>query len=233
MCFDAAGTLFRLAEPVHDTYARLAARHGLAVDPRDVAEGFRRALSSAPPLAFPGAAKERLADLERRWWRRIVRHTFRVGGVVRVPPDLCDALFRHYATPEAWYRYEDTLEALGRLRDRGYRLGVISNFDSRLHGILHGLGMSALLDCVTVSSAAGDAKPGRRIFEQALGALDVGAADALHVGDDPVADVIGARAAGLEGVLIDRPPGFARGPGTIASLAELLERLPRSAGTSA
>ncbi|HJW69600.1 MAG TPA: haloacid dehalogenase, partial [Candidatus Binatia bacterium] len=50
---DAAGTLITVAEPVGDTYARVAARHGLHVSPADAGARFRRAMASRPPLAFP------------------------------------------------------------------------------------------------------------------------------------------------------------------------------------
>ena len=61
-----------------------------------------------------------------------------------------------------------------------------------------------LVDAVVHSSRAGSAKPDPGIFSAALARLDVAPGEALHVGDEPVEDVLGARSAGLRAVLIDR-----------------------------
>ena len=225
---DGAGTIFDVAEPVGATYARIGAQHGIAIVPDEVEGRFRAALATAPPLAFPGGSPTRLADHERAWWYAIVRRAFGPAAAAR-RFDACFAeLFAHYARPEAWRTFDDVPATLPRLRARGLRLAVVSNFDQRLSGVLEGLGLKQLLDLVVHSSAVGAAKPDPDIFHGALARLGVSAEQTLHAGDGLVTDVEGARAAGLRAVLVDRadrrpvlPAGVAR-VGTLAELPALL-----------
>jgi len=222
--FDAAGTLFGIAEPVGETYARVAARHGIRVPASKADDGFRRAFSTAPPLAFPGASPTRLAAHERAWWYTIVRQA--LGTPPSGPAfDACfDELYLYFATAAAWRVFPDVPDALVALRAHGLRLAVVSNFDARLDPLLEGLGVRRLVDAVICSSHAGSAKPDPAIFGAALTALGVPASATLHAGDEPVADVLGARAAGLSAVLVCRdgaPPAVPPDVATIASLGKL------------
>ena len=222
---DAAGTLIAVAEPVGVTYARVAGRHGIDVAPTRIAAAFAQALRSAPPLAFPGAVGPALARLERAWWRGIVGAALGVDAGVRSLDGCFDELFAHYATPAAWRVLPGVPHALDRLRAGGLGLAVVSNFDGRLPALLRGLDLAARLDTIVHSSAAGHAKPDPGIFRTALRCLHVAAAEALHVGDDEAADVAGARAAGLD-VLLVRPGGTAP-PGVpwVRGVAEVPDRL--------
>ncbi len=222
--FDGAGTLFEPAEAVGATYARLAARHGIHARAAELEEAFRAAFAAAPPLAFPGASPTRLADHERAWWYAVV---WRVFGPRAADPafEACfTALFAHYGRGEAWRLFPEARDALSRLRARGIRLAVVSNFDGRLPGVLAGLGLTPLLACTTYSTRAGAAKPDPAIFGQTVAALGVSPDETVHVGDSVVADVSGARAAGLRAVLVDRArrrPALPAGVPIITSLVEL------------
>ena len=221
--FDAAGTLFGIAEPVGETYARVAARHGIRVPASKADAGFRRAFSTAPPLAFPGASPTRLAAHERAWWYTIVRQA--LGTPASSPAfDACfDELYAYFATAPAWRVFPDVPGALAALRAHDLLLAVVSNFDARLNGLLEGLGIRRLLDAVVCSSHAGSAKPDPAIFRAALAELDVPATATLHVGDEPVADVLGARSAGLSAVLLCRSGAPAAVPPDVATIASLGE----------
>ena len=87
---------------------------------------------------------------------------------------------------------------LRALRER-YRLAVVSNFDytPTARGVLEREGIDALFDIILVSDAVGWRKPKPLIFETALGQLDVGAAEALFVGDRIDIDVAGAQGVGM------------------------------------
>jgi len=119
--------------------------------------------------------------------------------------------------------FPDTVPALRALREAGVRLVAASNWDVSLHEQLERTGLTPLLDGALSSAEVGAPKPDTEIFARALALAGARPEEAMHVGDDVEADVGGARAAGLEPVLIDRdgsleaPPGVRR----IASLAEL------------
>lgn len=218
---DAGGTLIAVAEPVGDTYARIAARHGLRVGPAEAERGFRAAFAAAPPLAFPGASPVRLPDHERAWWYTVVRRALGGRGGGAAFDAAFTELFTHYADARAWRVFPEALAVLAALRARGLRLAVVSNFDARLGPLLDGLGVAPLLDDVVHSSRAGSAKPDAGIFRVALRRLDTAPADALHVGDEAIADVAGARGAGMAAVLLDRGGGAPRVPPGVVVLPSL------------
>ena len=216
--FDAAGTLIVLREPVGATYARIARDFGVEIPPWRLDDAFRRILRGAPPLVFADAADDTIDALERGWWRERVRSTFLAAdGAARFRDfDACfEHLFEAYARPELWRAAPGAMEALAALRDRGLGLAVVSNFDRRLPVLLDGLGLGEFLTTVVLPSDARAAKPDPRVFRLALMRLDVGADEAVFVGDDAERDLAGARAAGMRAVDV----------GDLATLADLPERI--------
>jgi putative hydrolase of the HAD superfamily len=221
--FDAAGTLFGVAEPVGATYARSLRRRGLAADPARVEVAFRNAFAAAPVLAFPGVSGVELHRAERGWWRAIIERSLGEALPHAFAEDVTDELYAHYTRASAWRVDREAVATLAWLRSRGIRLGVVSNFDSRLPTLLTELGLAEFLDAVVWSTVAGAAKPDRRIFEALLGALQTSAGETLHVGDDEACDLVGARRAGLRAVRLDARRGA--DADTIARLTDLLARL--------
>jgi len=202
--FDAAGTLFETTRPVAEIYDSVARQYGVNIPIPELAGRFRSCFSSAPPLAFPNASAQELPRLERQWWRELVGEIFApYPGFARFD-DYFSALFEHFSKPKTWTLYPETKQVLRELRQSGLTLAVITNFDSRVLGILEGLGVSSCFDSVFLSSKVGYAKPAREIFQSALRYHSLRPEEAMHVGDSPVHDVAGAAAAGLTAVLIDR-----------------------------
>jgi putative hydrolase of the HAD superfamily len=198
--FDATGTLIEPARPVGEVYAEHAREHGVRLPPARLDDAFRRILAQAPPLSFPDAPADRIPELERSWWRSLVRSTFLAAdGTARFRDfdGFFAALYAHYAGAAAWRGRPGAGEALRRLRAAGVATGVVSNFDGRLPGILAGLGLAELLDVVMLPGAARAAKPDPRIFALALARLRVPPESAVFVGDDRARDLAGARAAGI------------------------------------
>ena len=202
---DAAGTLIEPAEPVGHTYARIAGLFGRAADPDRVLRAFGTVFRSMPPMAFPAIELGALEARERGWWKTLVRRA--MADADAIPDDFdayFDMLYAHYADPAAWRLYPEIVTCLEQLREQELAVAVASNFDSRLPGILEGLGIAELAGPVIYSTAAGVAKPEPDIFHQALAALCVDPAQAVHVGDGLEPDYHGARAAGLSALLLVR-----------------------------
>lgn len=215
---DAVGTLVALREPVGETYARVAAAHGVRVAPWRVGDAFRRVLAAAPPAVFPDAPAEDRPTRERAWWHALVRSTFLAADSAQrfADFDACfDALWRLFASPAAWAARPGAAEALAGLRRGGRRTAVVSNFDGRLPALLEALGLLGALDAVVLPAQIGAAKPDPRIFEAALRRLGARAGEAVFVGDDHERDLAGARAAGLTAVDV----------ASLATLAELPARI--------
>ncbi|MFY8149169.1 MAG: HAD-IA family hydrolase [Prochlorococcaceae cyanobacterium] len=203
LLLDAMGTLIGLRQSVGRSYAAVAAEHGLVVEAAAIDRVFPAVYRQAPPLAFPGLAGEELAAAERRWWGERIEEAFRQAAGIAPPAELAEALFDHFAGPAPWKVYADVAPCLERWSAEGIRLGVVSNFDQRLFGLLEALGLAPWLEVVVVSSTAGAAKPSPIPFRQALDRLEVEPARAWHVGDSRE-DTEGAAAAGLRPLRIRR-----------------------------
>ena len=231
--FDAAGTLFHVKGSVGEIYARLAREHGKDVTVQDLEAGFRRCFAHAPPMAFPNAAAEYISQLEKQWWHDLVHQVFAPLGPFPRFAAYFDALYDFFAQADAWQLYPETTETLTILQGRGFRLGIISNFDSRLFGLLDGLGIAHFFDPIVISTQAGAAKPEVEIFRQALAVHHLAPHQALHIGDSYDMDIVGAKAAGLTPVHIDRISGEPdkTAPFAVNRLDELLALLAVSAQT--
>lgn len=99
--------------------------------------------------------------------------------------------------------FPDTAPTLSRLRDAGYRTGILSNtwWSSRwLDGDLRNLGLAGLFDEILYTSNLPHAKPHPYVFAEAARRLDVEPAACVMVGDDPLCDVFGAGRAGMKTV---------------------------------
>lgn len=117
--------------------------------------------------------------------------------------------------------YEDARPSLLRLHSR-YRLFALSNGNADLARC----GIADLFAGHVTARAAGAAKPDVRIFARLLELAGVEARRVLHIGDDPLADVVGATQAGMQAVWLNRdarewPPVFGPPPRTISTLAEI------------
>ena len=204
---DAFGTLFGLRGSVGELYSKLAWQAQVNTDARAVNRAFYQSFAAAERLAFPGAAAAAIPALEYRWWQKVVAETFRQVGALDKFADF-DAfyanLYAYFETAAPWQVYADTLPALTRWQAVGIELGVISNFDSRLHRVLDMLALAPYFQSVTISTEVGAAKPSAKIFAAALAKHGCTADRAWHVGDSKAEDYMGAEAAGMRAILIAR-----------------------------
>lgn len=220
--FDAAGTLIRVADPVGETYSRIAADVGARLSPTALDAAFRDVFPIMPAMAFPNLAGPAIVEAERAWWRDLVERVVRHAGGVGAFDSYFDALFSHYADPSAWRVYPESHQVLRLARARGLGVAVASNFDSRLLPILRELGIEALVDDIVYSTGCGAAKPDPRIFQHAMEALGSTPETTLHVGDNLHADYHGAAAIGMTAVYLNRRGGAVEdGITTIEHLGEL------------
>ena len=120
--------------------------------------------------------------------------------------------------------FPETRQVLETLRAKGLKLGVISNFDSRLYSVLDDLRIRSFFDAVTICSEIGYAKPQPEIFRAAILALGVPSNRILFTGDSLVDDYQAGQSAGLEAFLLDRSDRYAamKSVRRLTNLADLL-----------
>jgi len=217
---DAMGTLVRLEPPVPRLRAALAAR-GIAVGEAEATRAMRAEIAHYRAHHDTAGTREGLDRLRRA-----------CADVVRAQlerPD-AEASAVHDALLEAiaFSPYPEVPGALTGLRELGCRLVVVSNWDVSLHDVLRRTGLAGLVDGVVTSAEHGAAKPDPALFLHALAQAGAAPEEALHAGDDPGADVAGARAAGVRPVLVARDgpaPGGVEAVGDLGDLLELVRYL--------
>jgi HAD superfamily hydrolase (TIGR01509 family) len=159
----------------------------------------------------------------------------------RLPRDVLSALIDAYTRPILAVPPtvdDGALNALQKLSDAGYTLAVVSNImrtpGTILRRLLERYGLLSCFAHTAFSDETGVRKPDPAIFLGALRALGAEPARAIHVGDDPVLDVDGARAAGMRVVQVTSASPKAlgrRGPDAVVpSLAALPDAVARLDG---
>ncbi|NCO69573.1 MAG: HAD-IA family hydrolase, partial [Acidobacteria bacterium] len=170
---------------------------------------------------------QQLKGGEAEWWAEFVRRVIaRLGHEAPWQVTLAE-LIEAFADPALWYVFPEVPEVLATIRRCGCKAAVVSNWDSRLPGLLDRLGLGAAFDAVLVSAIEGLEKPAPAIFQRAAERLGVAPERCLHVGDSPLDDIRGAESAGMRAVLIDRHDQFHNDYTRIFDLAELTDLLAR------
>jgi putative hydrolase of the HAD superfamily len=116
--------------------------------------------------------------------------------------------------------YPESEEVMEELRGMDLPLYVVSNWDVKLGSVLEDLGWTRYFCGIVASARVGSEKPERTIFEEALRMSGVSRDRVVHVGNDPVSDIRGASAAGIDAVLVDRKGGL-EAPEATATLPDL------------
>lgn len=207
--FDAGNTLLGPHPSFVGRFLAVAQGCGETFDPRLV------------KVALAGAAAEAVwpmdwtdAVLQREFWRQYyLRVLLEIesnadpsshvhGAAWR--QDLAAALCRSFGDPGAYRVFPDTRSVLDRLVERGYGLGLISNFEPWLLEVLQREGIATYFSSLVISGIEGIAKPMPAMFHLALERARAAAGSSLHVGDHVVEDVEAAQSVGMSAVLVDR-----------------------------
>jgi putative hydrolase of the HAD superfamily len=204
---DAVGTLFEVRGSVGEIYSQVAAKHGVDCDPQLLNISFYSAFKRATPCIFPGVAKIEIPEYEYQWWYEINRQTFTEINAWEKFADFdrfFQDLYRYFTTSAAWEIYPDVIPALANWQRSGIPLAILSNFDSRLYAVLIALELSHYFSTVTISTEVNAAKPQPEIFNAALAKYQCLPASAWHIGDSHQEDYLGATAAGLTAIWLNR-----------------------------
>lgn len=202
------------------------AKHGVHVSPEILRAADPHARRKLDDLKVIGAT----TDASRGWlfFDLILDH----AGVARSDGTAAALaeLHTYHTASNLWEHVPASVPpAIAALRERGLRIVVVSNANGTLRAHLDRLGLTPRFDVVLDSADEGVEKPDPRFFEIALEKSGAARETTIHVGDLYYVDVMGARAAGLRGVLLDeadlRPDADCP---RVRSLDELVERIGAS-----
>ncbi len=199
--FDAGNTLIYMPRQPEEILQELCARLGSPVD----LEAARGACHQSEDyyvrhyLGYTGDQGE--------FWHRYHAEALRYLGIEDPTGDRAAYLSHGFGRTGVWQPYPEAAEVCRQLKARGLRLGVVSNGSITVEDLLSQVGLLSFFEVVIASQSLAIQKPDPRIFQTALRRLGVDAGRALYVGDLYEVDVLGARGAGLNAVLIDRQGG--------------------------
>jgi HAD superfamily hydrolase (TIGR01662 family) len=198
--------------------ARFCAAEGVTVD----ASRFETAVAAASFILDEVEEPIYDASLFVHYTATIIEHMGgRGAGVVRV----AERIYDQWAGNHHFEMYDDVEPVLTELAARGIKMGVISNSHRSLDAFREHFKLGALITTSVSSAEHGFMKPHPSIFETALSRAGVEARDAIMVGDSLKADIEGAVAAGMRGILLRRsgeiPPALPEGVSVITSLRQL------------
>lgn len=233
--FDAGETLLAPHPSFPELFAAVMGERGHALTAGDVEEGLAAVAPTFVEALDRTAGKTWSTSREesRRFWRTIYASMFGRWGIADPDDSLFEALYDRFTRYESYRLFPDAVPSLLALREAGLTVGLISNFEEWLEGMLIEMEVAHLFDVMAISGKEGVEKPDPALFRLALTRAGVEAAESVYVGDHPRLDAEAAAAVGMTGVLIDRRgryPEFA-GP-RIAGLGELLPLLGVDPGTS-
>jgi HAD superfamily hydrolase (TIGR01549 family) len=229
--YDLDGTL-RIGRPTgRQFFADYAAELGLELSPN-----IRRHAAQWEHYYWAESSEKNADELnfpdERAFWINYSRRQLvELGATTRQAESLAPQISQHMETA---YHPEDKLmdgliETLAGLRAKGITLGVISNRHQPFRDYLRELGIDTYFDFSLAAGEISAWKPGKEIFLHALAQLNISPSESVYVGDNYFADVVGARNAGMNPILID-PDGLFDAPGcpVIQSHNQIFAYLERS-----
>lgn len=226
--FDAVGTVLFPDPGVTQVYQRLGAKHNSSLGFVELKERITAARVSFFQVGQPDPDVDlRSSDeIEFGLWKQLVREVFSELPSV---DELFGELWQHFARPENWQVYDDVLSCWDTLRTNNVKIGLVSNFDSRLIEICKTLPPFDSADFVFCSAQVGFRKPSPDFYYQVehqiraeLNLPQRTPIQIVMVGDDLQNDFVAPKKFGWSSVWLNRRACKSTGAyGDLASLREI------------
>lgn len=206
--FDCTNTLLHFKYPVADKYLQTAESLGVPTGQFDknlMKANFRKSFKELNQT-HPNFGRRSISY--QNWWQQLVINVFMNSTDKPFNRKLLEPvalkLINQYKTRECWETFKKSNELITAMKDAGKIVGVISNFDPRLHDLLHDLELPKF-DFVVTSYEAGVEKPSPEIFDYArkLSGIDCLPSESLHIGNELEKDYDGARNASWSAILVN------------------------------
>lgn len=225
--FDFADTLAELQPRRQDIVADHIARIGdIRIGPEVIVRAYKAVDLMLPYSSVNIRTQEQRGDFYREYNRQM----FALLGVThRVDPAGLIAAFGEHKAH--WVLKPGALDTLHALRRLGYRIGIISNFDSRLEKVVHEhLGIGDIIDYLHISQTEGVEKPDPRFYSGFFERHGLSVERSVCVGDSYTLDFLPAMGIGLRAWLLDEAGLYPHLPEAIRSIDDLPSLVPILAG---
>ena len=204
--FDVGDTLLAPHPSFLELFALVLAEEGFILTPAQVEESLQAVGPSVSEvIAQSGDTRWSTSqEKSRAFWRRLYGGMLAHRGIDDPSGEIFEALYRRFTSYESYRLFSDVLPTLAACRDAGLVLGVVSNFEDWLEGLLVELEVAPYFSFLVISGKEGVEKPDPAIFELALARAGLPAEAVVFVGDHPKVDIAAACGLGMTGVLVDR-----------------------------
>ncbi len=226
--FDAGETLIYRNPSFVAFAARYIKKAGFRADKKKLALIINKAALEMRPIVERG----KMADSAK--WVIYIGKVFRKLKIS--DRAVAESLRNRLKAGTSFRPFRDAPHVVEALNRRGIITGVISNASVTLEGILTRIGMFHKFKHIVISEKAGVEKPNKRIFEKALKLSGTRPGETLYVGDNYIADIMGALRAGMVPVWIKRKTknaefsfsgtraGNVRKTGSLSGLLKLMKK---------
>lgn len=145
------------------------------------------------------------------WWefvQKYIKESLCKKYSREIAEKVAKAFPERYCDIKYWRVFEDTVPALKRLKEKGYRLFILSNHVPEARQIIKKLELDSYFDKMIFSSEYEYEKPNKKIFEYALKVCKAKADNSVMIGDNYEADISGAQKVGMKGILVRKDNTF-------------------------
>ncbi|XP_049810801.1 rhythmically expressed gene 2 protein-like [Schistocerca nitens] len=197
--FDVSGTLLNFRRPPQTLYSEAASLFGVTAQPSDIALIFRAQYDKLS-REHPNFGQKTGIGW-KKWWNLLVVDVLEKATRCQYNRSTYDSvagyLINAFENGDCYAIAEGAQDLLSYLQQTNTIIGVISNYDERLHCVLNSLDLNKYFNFVVTSYEAGIEKPSPKIFEKALAlALKIDThvtpSCSLHIGDKVETDYVGA-----------------------------------------
>ena len=195
--FDMGSTLVHRPIDRQVGFAVLLRRFGYDVSDQDMLDAYERARKAVP---HSQEYKQTMDQLNQRLFTKLKKTMENLG--LSNPEEIVSRLMASDSNPIQ--PFPDTVPALEEAKSRGFRLGIISNWDPELMQFCKTIGIYGYFDTIIASRALGYRKPEPEIFVTALTSIGGTAEESVHIGDSIGSDAVGAMGVEIQPIVIDR-----------------------------
>jgi putative hydrolase of the HAD superfamily len=202
--FDLGDTLMYVHPDVPTLYLQTCTELGIVCTLPDMQRALHAGEKMYRAALRNGRTFESSMQEARDFWQEYNELILAELGVTERRAELALACTERFWHPQSWRTFPEVHDVLRALRDAGLQLAVISNFTDALVALCETHELDGYFDVLIASAVTGAQKPDAAIFREALRRTGANPATSVHIGDNYIADILGARASGITGILVDR-----------------------------
>jgi len=219
--FDVTGTLIEPNPSIGAIYGEVLSDFGIDIAAEELDLRFMAAFHQVRK----NPRKEITQESEMNFWQEVITIVLQKEVGSSTFEDIFERLWHTFADGKRWKTRPRLYRILQHLKDHGYQLMVVSNWDQRLHRIFEELDLNRFFDTIHISAEDGMEKPDPDWFARISTGLDLPSNNFLHIGDSISEDFKAPREAGWLSLLLQKRIPYGMEPCQVLGSLDELPRL--------